>query len=118
MWRPTRRMHRRHCDTSSPSSPLTLRVALVALALYALPRVFTGDIDHFYRMARTYSFTDLDRAPYRYVAPGQQSYEFPPLTLPFIALQRLAPVEQVYRLVFGLVMAAAPGQRRSAGRRL
>ena len=56
-------------------------------------------------MARSYSFTDLGRAPYRFVPPGQRSYSSRP-TLPYVVLQRLTPFVAGYRWVFGLVMAS------------
>lgn len=85
---------------------LSVRAALLALAIYVLPHVFTGDVHHFYDQARHYSLTRLDRAPYRYIPRGQQGYEFPPFTLVFLALQRAAwHSEAVYTWLFGGVMA-------------
>ncbi len=85
---------------------LGLRVALIALSIHVLPRVFTGDINNFLSEARHFSLVDPARMPYRYVPPHHHAYEFPPLTVPFLALERVAfGSKAVFTWLFALSMA-------------
>lgn len=75
------------------------RLVLVAFTIHFLPKVFYGDITHFWRLAGRMSW---HRLPYSSVR-----YEFPPLTLPFLALAKLPGMTYFwYRWVFGIVMVA------------
>lgn len=76
---------------------LLLRVALVALTLRFLPRVFHGDIPHFWSLAGKVS---AHRLPYRDVP-----FEFPPLTVGFLILRKIPSLTYFeYRWLFALVM--------------
>ena len=86
---------------------VVVRLVLIGIAIHLLPHVFTGDASHFYRQASRYSLVHLDRMPYRFVPRGEHSYEFPPLTVAFLALQHLSfRSRTAFTWLLGTTMAA------------
>jgi hypothetical protein len=82
-----------------------LRVFLIWFVIYHLPGVFSNDVHHFYGQATHYSLFHLDHFPYRYTPHHQQTYEFPPFTLPYLDLQRIFTTRVSYVWAFALTMA-------------
>jgi len=81
----------------SGGGELLLRVGLVAFTLHFLPRVFHGDIPHFWTLAGKIS---AHRLPYRDVP-----LEFPPFTVAFLVLRKIPSLTYFqYRWLFALVM--------------
>ena len=88
------------------AAEILLRLLLLAVAIYLLPRVFTGDTRNFFSQSKHFSLIDPARMPYRFAPHGQHSYEFPPLTIPFLVLGRVSFGSlTTFTWLFGTVMA-------------